>query len=66
MLRRMFVGEHFRRLTRPQRHAFLASFLSWSLDALDFFLLILCVPAIAGEFHTQVSAVADAVFLTLI
>ena len=72
MLRRMSVGsfgpvaEHFRRLTRPQRHAFLASFLSWSLDALDFFLLILCIPAIAAEFHTAVSAVADAVFLTLI
>jgi SHS family lactate transporter-like MFS transporter len=72
MLRRMSagsfrsVGEHFGRLTRPQRHAFLASFLSWSLDALDFFLLIMCIPAIAGEFHAQVSAVADAVFLTLI
>jgi len=72
MLRRMSVGsfgsvgEHFRRLTRPQRHAFLASFLSWSLDALDFFLLIMCIPAIAAEFHAQVSAVADAVFLTLI
>jgi len=72
MLRRMSagsfasVGEHFRRLTRPQRHAFLASFLSWSLDALDFFLLIMCIPAIAGEFHAPVSGVADAVFLTLI
>src|SRR5580658_8853085 len=72
MLRRMSagsfrsVGEHFGRLTRPQRHAFLASFLSWSLDALDFFLLIMCIPAIAAEFHVQVSAVADAVFLTLI
>jgi SHS family lactate transporter-like MFS transporter len=72
MLRRMSVGSfgsvagHFRRLTRPQRHAFLASFLSWSLDALDFFLLIMCIPAIAAEFHVQVSAVADAVFLTLI
>jgi SHS family lactate transporter-like MFS transporter len=60
------VGEHFRRLTRPQRHAFLASFLSWSLDALDFFLLIMCIPAIASEFHTPVSSVADAVFLTLV
>ncbi len=70
MLRRMSfslatIGEHFRRLTRPQRNAFLASFLSWSLDALDFFLLILCMPAIAGEFHVPGSAVAEAVFLTL-
>jgi len=72
MLRRMSAGsfrsvrEHFGLLSRSQRHAFLASFLSWSLDALDFFLLIMCIPAIAAEFHAQVSAVADAVFLTLI
>ena len=60
------VLEHFRRLTRQQRHAFLAAFLSWTLDAFDFFLLILCVPAIAGEFHTKASSVAEAVALTLI
>ena len=72
MLRRMpsasfrAVGEHFRRLTPPQRHAFLASFLSWSLDSLDFFLLIMCRTAIAKEFQVPVSAVADAVFLTLV
>jgi len=55
---------HFRRLTRPQRHAFLAAFLGWTLDSLDFFLLIFCVKAIAGEFHTQPSAVLGAVFMT--
>ena len=52
-------------LTRGQRNAFLASMLSWTLDALDFFLLIFCIPAIAGEFHAQVARVAEAVFLTL-
>jgi SHS family lactate transporter-like MFS transporter len=61
----MSVREHFRRLTRPQRHAFLAAFLSWTLDALDFFLMVLCIPAVAGEFHSPVSGVANAVFLTL-
>jgi len=72
MLRRMpsgsfsQVGEHFRRLTAPQRHAFLASFLSWSLDSLDFFLLIMCRSAIAKEFHVPLAGVANAVFLTLI
>jgi MFS transporter, SHS family, lactate transporter len=72
MLRRMStgsfgqVGEHFRRLTAPQRHAFLASFLSWSLDSLDFFLLIMCRSAIAKEFHVPLSSVANAVFLTLV
>jgi SHS family lactate transporter-like MFS transporter len=71
MLRRMSagsfasIGQHFRSLTRLQRNAFLASFLSWSLDALDFFLLVFCIPAIAGEFHAPVSSVAEAVFLTL-
>jgi SHS family lactate transporter-like MFS transporter len=55
---------HFRRLTRPQRHAFVAAFLGWTLDSLDFFLLIFCVKAIAGEFHTEPSAVFGAVFMT--
>ncbi|MGA3264533.1 MAG: MFS transporter [Terracidiphilus sp.] len=60
----MSVMRHFRQLTRPQRHTFVAAFLGWTLDSLDFFLLIFCVPAIAGEFHTQPSAVLGAVFLT--
>jgi SHS family lactate transporter-like MFS transporter len=54
----------FRRLTRSQRHVFLAAFLGWTLDSLDFFLLVFCVNAIAGEFHTQPSAILGAVFLT--
>ncbi len=72
MLRRMpsasfrAVGEHFARLTPSQRYAFWASFLSWSLDSLDFFLLIMCRTAIAKDFGVPVSAVADAVFLTLV
>ena len=55
---------HFRRLTRPQRHTFVAAFLGWTMDSLDFFILIFCVPAIAREFHTQPSAVLGTVFLT--
>ena len=47
-----------------QRHVFLAAFLGWTLDSLDFFLLVFCVNAIAGEFHTKPSAVLGAVFLT--
>lgn len=72
MLRRMSVGSfsevvgNFRRLTRPQSNAFIAALLAWSLDALDFFLLILCIPAIAAEFHTRPSAVSEAVALTLV
>jgi len=58
------VVHNFRRLTGPQRHTFLAAFLGWTMDSLDFFILIFCVPAIAGEFHTKPSAVLGAVFLT--
>jgi len=62
----MNVGQHFRRLTRPQRNAFIAAFLSWSLDALDFFLMIFCKTAIAEEFHANGPSVSEAVALTLI
>jgi SHS family lactate transporter-like MFS transporter len=55
----------FRPLTPEQRRTFVACFLGWSLDALDFFILVFCVSAIATEFHTKVSAVAEAIFLTL-
>jgi len=61
----MSVLSDFRRLTRPQRHTFLAGFLGWTMDSLDYFILILCAPAIAAEFHTRPSAVMGAVFLTL-
>ncbi len=59
-----FVG-HFRRLTPGQRNTFIACFLGWSLDAFDFFILTFCVSAIATQFQTKVSAVAEAIFITL-
>ncbi len=55
----------FRRLTPAQRRTFVACFLGWSLDALDFFILVFCVSAIAAEFQAKVSAVTEAIFLTL-
>ena len=54
----------FKKLSGAQRHVFLAAFMGWTLDSLDFFLLVFCVKAIASEFHTQPSAVMGAVFLT--
>jgi SHS family lactate transporter-like MFS transporter len=60
----MSVFGPFRQLNNQQRHTFLAAFLGWTLDSLDFFLLIFCVNAIAGEFHSQPSAVLGAVFMT--
>jgi SHS family lactate transporter-like MFS transporter len=59
-----FIG-HFRRLTPVQRNTFIACFLGWSLDAFDFFILTFCVSAIATQFQTKISAVAEAIFLTL-
>ena len=59
-----FIG-HFRRLTPVQRNTFLACFLGWTLDAFDFFILTFCVSAIATQFQAKVSAVTEAIFLTL-
>lgn len=59
-----FFG-NFRRLTTLQRNTFLASLLGWSLDAFDFFILVFCVSAIAAQFSAKVSAVAEAIFVTL-
>ncbi len=59
-----FIG-HFRRLTPVQRNTFIACFLGWSLDAFDFFILTFCVSAIATQFEAKISAVTEAIFLTL-
>ena len=58
-------GSHWRRLSPPQRHAFFACFLGWTLDAFDFFLLVFCLPAIARGFHVGLAAVSESVALTL-
>lgn len=56
---------HFRRLTPVQRNTFIACFLGWSLDAFDFFILVFCVSALAAQFQVKVTAIAEAIFLTL-
>jgi len=45
--------------------ALVASFLGWTLDAFDFFVLIFAMPAIARDFHTDVPAIAVTVAVTL-
>jgi SHS family lactate transporter-like MFS transporter len=57
--------QNFRRLTPVQRNTFIACFLGWSLDAFDFFILTFCISALATQFQTRVSAVTEAVFITL-
>lgn len=61
----MTLGEQLRGLDRAQKSAIWASYLGWTLDAFDFFLLVFMVKAIGEEFHTDVKAVTEAIFLTL-
>ena len=51
--------------TTEQRHVVAASFLGWSLDAFDFFLLVFVLKDIAAEFGTQITEVTFAILLTL-
>jgi MFS transporter, SHS family, lactate transporter len=52
-------------LTAPQRNAVVASYLGWTLDAFDFFILVFVLGDIAKEFNVSHSAVTDTLFLTL-
>jgi len=61
----MQVTRLFRDLTHDQRNTFLACFLGWSLDALDFFLLTFVFSAVGQEFGKTVPEVAFASMLTL-
>src|SRR6202166_2056774 len=51
--------------TGAQRHVVTATFLGWTLDAFDFFLLVFVLKDIAAEFHTDISDVTFANLLTL-
>ncbi|MCM2293646.1 MFS transporter [Allorhizobium sp. BGMRC 0089] len=54
-----------RQLNRQQRNTVIASFLGWTLDAFDFFILVFVIKHIAAEFQVSIPAVATAIFLTL-
>jgi MFS transporter, SHS family, lactate transporter len=54
-----------RSLTRNQRNAVIASYLGWTLDAFDFFILVFVLKDVAQEFHTGLETVTYAIFLTL-
>jgi len=54
-----------RSLNRDQRSTFTASFLGWSLDAFDFFLLTFVTLRIAKDFAVALPAIAFAITLTL-
>jgi MFS transporter, SHS family, lactate transporter len=46
-------------------HTLFASFLGWTLDAFDFFVLVFVLPKIGAEFHRSVADVAFAITMTL-
>jgi len=48
-----------------QKHVVAATFLGWTLDAFDFFLLVFVLKDIAAEFGTDVKDVTFAILLTL-
>ena len=52
-------------LEPSQRSAIWASYLGWTLDAFDYFLMVFMLKAIAAEFGTDIEAVSSAIFLTL-
>ena len=51
--------------TNQQRSVVIASFLGWTLDAFDFFLLVFVLKDIAREFGTDIKEVTVAILLTL-
>src|SRR3569623_383887 len=52
-------------LTRPQKTAIWASYLGWTLDAFDYFLMVFMLKAIGTEFGASVKEMSEALFLTL-
>jgi SHS family lactate transporter-like MFS transporter len=50
---------------RDAVHTLTASFLGWTLDAFDFFVLVFVLPAIAAEFNKSVAEIAFTITATL-
>jgi MFS transporter, SHS family, lactate transporter len=61
----MRLFDEMKRLDSAQRRVVTASFLGWTLDAFDFFILVFVIGAIADDFHTAIADVAYAITLTL-
>src|SRR5437879_6617006 len=55
----------FRSLSRAQRNTFIACFLGWTLDALDFFLLTFVFVPVAHDFGRTIPQVTFAITITL-
>ena len=55
----------FKSLSRAQRNTFIACFLGWTLDALDFFLLTFVLGPVAHDFGRTIEQVTFAITITL-
>jgi len=51
--------------SRQQKNVVIASFLGWTLDAFDFFLLVFVIKDLAQDFATTIADVSVAILLTL-
>jgi SHS family lactate transporter-like MFS transporter len=56
----------WREPTRGQWFTFAAAWIGWVLDAFDFTIFLLVMPAMAREFHVSVTATAGSITLTLL
>ncbi len=51
--------------TSAAAHTLIASFLGWTLDAFDFFVLIFVMPTVARDFHRSIADIAFTITATL-
>uniref|UniRef100_A0A1D1YPR8 Carboxylic acid transporter n=1 Tax=Anthurium amnicola TaxID=1678845 RepID=A0A1D1YPR8_9ARAE len=52
-------------VNNQQKVTFIAAFLGWTLDAFDYFTVVLAVPYIAKEFQTEPSVITGSITVTL-
>ena len=61
----MSILNDLKALTSNQRNVVVATFLGWTLDAFDFFIIVFVFRDIAKEFNTDIPSVTATLFLTL-
>jgi MFS transporter, SHS family, lactate transporter len=61
----MHLFSVLRGLHKNERNAVIASYLGWTLDAFDFFILVFVIRDVAAEFGASVTDVTFAIMLTL-
>ena len=60
------IAEQARGLTRDQRNAFIAAFLGWTMDAFDYFIVVLVYAEIGKEFGVSLTQMAFLTTVTLL